>query len=264
MKFGRTLPVAGGWEQPNDLLVYDIDGNLVETIGSTGAGPGQFEKPYGFDLDSAGNLVGGGHEQPAHRPMVVLLDIPTVTSTPTVTPTYPPTTPTIYPTPCLGGWASYPSIFGNMGDPSAVVAGKDGYIYVLNSWYSGQVNVFTSAGVSVRCFATHMNGPREMLEGPDGNLYIGDYGNDDIDVVSTAGVSVNSIGTGVLKSVLGMAFDGNGNLYVTDQKANQVLEFTMAGTEVRSFDRAHTGFGLGPAEPTLGRGGGPLGQRVRL
>ena len=53
----QTLFVTdGNPDGPHRILVLDLDGKLLATIGESGQGPGQFDMPHSVHVDGQGNL----------------------------------------------------------------------------------------------------------------------------------------------------------------------------------------------------------------
>ena len=71
--------------------------------------------------------------------------------------------------------------------------------------------------------------PRGLaLDEPNQLIYIADYGNERIQVVSLTGKFLKRFGQGILKSPWGIAVT-EGNLYVTDVNLNALLQFSKKG-----------------------------------
>ena len=149
------------------------------------------------------------------------------------------------------------------------------------------VRTIGSAGLGAR----QIGGPYGLAVDGAGNVYVADGAGNRIDVFSSSGSFVEAFGWGVAdgqptfetctsscrQGVLaagvgfdfphGLAFDGNGNLYVADQGNSRIDEFSLTGTTV-SFVEAF-GFGVADGQAKLetctsaceaGLAGGGAGQ----
>ena len=123
---------------------------------------------------------------------------------------------------------------------SALVAG----LLAVGAWVV--LTVYTFGGV---------RSPRDVLVGPDGLVYVSDYGSDAVWVFTRAGAFVRSIGlssdrSSRLRKPLGLAFASDGRLFVVDAGNRRVQVFASDGTFVRTlgagdFDSPH-GVAIGP------------------
>jgi DNA-binding beta-propeller fold protein YncE len=170
----------------------------------------------------------------------------TATSTVTLTPT---ATPTLAITPCFGvmtGWNSDINPTGVLAEDSAT-----GNLYVVDS-LQGQVRIseYTSAGAYLRRWTQGLGSnplgsiAQLMVDPIKRELYASDVTNNVVLVFDLNGDFKRSIGTmgaGLAKMVqpYGMALDGQGNLFVSDQGNNRVVEFTTAGL----FEKIIQGYG---------------------
>jgi DNA-binding beta-propeller fold protein YncE len=78
--------------------------------------------------------------------------------------------------------------------------------------------------------------PLGVAVGPQGNIYVGDNKSDLVEVYSSAGWQIATIGAATLKMPNDLAFDQNGQLYVVDSKRNLVEVFDPAtGASLRTF-----------------------------
>lgn len=196
------------------LWVYDTAGNLLETIGSPGSGPGQFSGPWGIAFDGSGGFFLAELSNNRVDRFRHCGTVPTATATMTTGPS-----------PCATLGYSWT---GGMSSPGGVARGADGFIYVLNRG-SGIVQVFTQTGMLDRQFETGAGWG--MLQGLDGNLYI--TTSTQVKVFDTQGNAVTTIGP--FGGATGEAFDNAGNIYVADYTYHRVMEYSSNGTFVRQF-----------------------------
>ena len=121
--------------------------------------------------------------------------------------------------------------FGNIAmfdEPSGIeVLGKFLYIADVNN---GRIVVTDLDGNLVRTFSSlgsggeHLNGPRDLTVGSDGNLYVTDCMNNRTAVFSTDGKYLREFGTGVFHPT-GIAFGTDGRLHVSYKPFDQIHIF---------------------------------------
>ena len=102
-----------------------------------------------------------------------------------------------------------------------------------------------AAGGWALCTFVLFNGlrnPRDVLVGPDGLVYVSDFGGDSVRVFTRGGALIRSIGrpgngTGELRKPLGLAISGDGKLLVADAGNHRVQVFALDGTFIRTLGR---------------------------
>lgn len=122
----------------------------------------------------------------------------------------------------------------------------------------GTVSTFAGTGTAGSADGPGLNatfnGPIGIAIDKSGNIYVADYGNNKIRLISPAGVVSTLAGTGVIGSTngagtvaafngpTGVAVDNSGNVYVADQKNQLIREIlpsglvsTFAGTGAKGF-----------------------------
>jgi hypothetical protein len=85
----------------------------------------------------------------------------------------------------------------------------------------GQVTVFVTSGLS---------NPHDIVNGPDGNLYVSNYGSGTVSKITTAGV-VSTFASG-FSSPVGLTFDGSGNLYVVNLATGNLSKVSSTGASI--------------------------------
>ena len=139
------------------------------------------------------------------------------------------------------------SNLGNFGtvDGVAIVGGD---VFVTGtSGVVGQVDLTT--GVLFNAF--NVGGTPEALGDLNGNLLVGQFGADRVDVFSTSGALLNSINLSAPAAVTGLDSDGS-VLYVASYNDGAIYSFDLSGGLLGSFST-----GLGPSSLSgLGYDGG--------
>lgn len=75
--------------------------------------------------------------------------------------------------------------------------------------------------------------PSAITMGPDGNLYMADFGNGNIMVLSRNGLPIKSFGK--LKNPSGIAISPDGRIYVSDFSESKIFVFNLSGELLSSF-----------------------------
>ena len=131
-----------------------------------------------------------------------------------------------------------------------VAIAPDGNIYATDPWH-GRVEEFSPNGSFVRSWGTlslerndtkasHMYGPRGIAIGLDGDVYVADTGHDRVQVFTSTGTFVRSMGhlgnkPGELNEPSSIAIDGSGRIVVADFWNARVVLFDADGTYHSEF-----------------------------
>jgi DNA-binding beta-propeller fold protein YncE len=119
-------------------------------------------------------------------------------------------------------FADIPSVTGLAYSPSQNLFATDftnNKIYQIDQF--GTASVFVSGGLT---------NPHDIVYGPDGNLYVSNYGAGTISKITVAGV-VSTFASGFSNPV-GLTFDTAGNLFVVNNSTGQLSKVNAAGTSI--------------------------------
>jgi sugar lactone lactonase YvrE len=137
-------------------------------------------------------------------------------------------------------------------NPNGIAIDKFGDLYVglgngLNAIAriapGGATTVFDTSG-------TGTSKPNGLTFGPDGNLYVANYGNSTVEKVATDLSGSTFIPSG-LDNPIDVAFDSTGDLFVTNYSNDTVTEYNPAGQLINTFDTTDI---CGPTFETFGPG----------
>jgi sugar lactone lactonase YvrE len=215
---GNTYVASSG---SNSVLRYMPTGQLLGTF--VAAGSGGLSSPFGLAFGPDGNLYVGSEG-----------------------------TNTVYE--YSGSTGAFLNTFvsagsGGLNDPKGLIFGQDGNLYV-SSHTSGSVlryegpkgavpgTPLPASGQSGATFVPagsgSLDGPKELIFGPDGSLYVSS-GVTFFAVLRFDAATGNFLGTyvasgvGGLQNPTGLAFDQDGRLYVADLTTNAIHRFDSQG-----------------------------------
>jgi DNA-binding beta-propeller fold protein YncE/transcriptional regulator with XRE-family HTH domain len=255
---GLEGPTRIALDGHGNLWVLDFDrsrvvklspsGKLLAAYGSSGLGMGQFNNPDGLAIGRNGNLYIVDWTQDR------------------VTEYSPDGKP-------LRDWGTTGSGPGQFLSSRGLATDSAGNVYVADTG-NARIQKFSADGRLLAVWGRRGTGPGELAYpvavsiASDGNVYVADdgfshycgcSGADRIEVFSPSGTYLSQLASSALRrpllsDVAGLAVDGRGDVYVTDDVANRVVEFGPSRTPV-----AHWGGKLSaPAGLTVDRSGAIL------
>jgi autotransporter-associated beta strand protein len=159
----------------------------------------------------------------------------------------------------LNGNGGYLSMFGSGGsgagqisDAQAVAVDPSGNVWI-NDWWNNRIDEFTGSGAFVQMFGSNGSGAGQfawlggLTTDFSGNVFVADAQNNRVQQFNSSGVYLQSIGVGQLSSPNDVARDPSGNLWVASGGNNALVEFNGAGTYLGqialSYSPASLGFG---------------------
>ena len=136
----------------------------------------------------------------------------------------------------LFGWGSAGSGNSEFSNPEGIAVAPDGSVYVTD-YYNSRIQVFDSSGNFVKSFSSRAVLPLGITFRPDGHMWITCSSSvNEWDVSGAQPTWLNTWTTGDDGTRLGytpdLAFDSQGNFYVTDGTHNCVWKFDAAGNAV--------------------------------
>jgi len=209
------------------FLIFDLDGNLLETWGTAGSGDGQ------FDFANAGSYMyngiafapdGGFYVSDAANGRVQHFDADRQ---------------------FVRSWAINDSDGMISATSSWIAVGPDGNVYVVINTDRGMIQVYSPEGELVRAFGSLADGPDHLSSNgpiafdPAGHLWVMDRLDGSLVQFSPAGEIVTKIepqelGTFAITPVgtepIGLAIDDAGRFFVTDIASNNVFVYDPSGT----------------------------------
>ncbi len=131
-----------------------------------------------------------------------------------------------------------------MNSPRGLDIDANGNLYVADNVLNAIYKVTPSGEVSIFTIAYGISSPLDLAISRDGKLYVVDYDNKRIAIVSPDAPAITFAGNGVLTSFIhpqGIKFDKAGNLYVVEDNKIQKITpsgvvTTVAGCETCSFN----------------------------
>lgn len=194
------------------VVTFDQAGKVLGMFGELGNGAGQFVYPVAVTTDPSGNLYvaeyGGNDRIQKFGP-----DGKFLTS-----------------------FGSFGTGEGQFQRPSGIVW-LDGKLYAVDA-FNSRVHVFTDSGEYEGLLGTADLGlhyPYDLSLGPDGLLYVVEYGAGRVTAMTTAGEVVGRYGKtghgrGEFATPWGLAVDRSGRIWVADTGNSRIVEVVPAGS----------------------------------
>jgi sugar lactone lactonase YvrE len=114
--------------------------------------------------------------------------------------------------------------YGQLGNPSALAVDSSGNLYVADS--RGIFKISPDGYIS--SFPGGGYGPDALAFAPNGDLYVGNYGNNTVSKVTPDGVVTTFVASG-LDGPVALAFDSSGNLYVANYNNSTISKVAPDG-----------------------------------
>ncbi len=241
-----ALPLLCVPHAPGSAQAADTPPQFVRAWGKLGTGPGEFTYPAAIEVNALGNVyvADTGNDR-----------IQVFSSTGEF----------------LFTWGSRGSGPGQFYSPQGIAFDPSGNVYVTD-YQNYRVQKFTPEGQFLLSFGeggtadgqfgrtnTSYEGPYGIAVDGNGDVYVGDQGNNRVQKFTGSGQFLTkwgSYGTGTGQfndDIRGIAVDAAGNVYVTDPENNNTQEFTSYGIYVRSYVNGAYDRPMDAAVPASGR-----------
>ena len=185
------------WSQSERrVVILNKEGELINSFGSFGSEDGQFNEPFGVDVDEEGRIIVA--DSGNHRIQVFDNDGS-----------------------FLRSFGSKGSFEGQLDEPRSVGVDRDGNIVICDYW-NHRIQVMDIEGNFIRCFGTYGSGDSQLNypEGVDvdgeGRIVVCDSENGRMSVFEKDGTFLFSFGQHHLKSPYGVVIDSFGTIIVSD------------------------------------------------
>jgi predicted membrane-bound mannosyltransferase/DNA-binding beta-propeller fold protein YncE len=219
----EVAPYAEGWRSMSARLVWGMEGSAS----------GQFLAPRGIAVSPDGYVYVADSRN--HRIQKFTTDGAFVTAWGT-----------------FGGCPNAEPAPGTFCEPWDVAVDPEGFVYVADTW-ADRVQKFTSDGTFVTEWTSfgergiydfsghsHFYGPRAIVVGPEGAIYVADTGHKRVQVFGSDGEFLREWGQagsepGQLDEPVGLAFGPEGRIYVADSWNYRLQVLEPDGDPVRSW-----------------------------
>jgi iron(III) transport system ATP-binding protein len=193
------------------VVFFDDLGNVVSMLGANGEEPGNFLYPVKVAEDDTGNIYvaeyGGNDRIQKFSPQGKL----------------------------IGSFGGFSAEAGSFQRPSGLIWSK-GHLYVADA-INNRIQVFTDEGGYLRSMPDStdtwtLKFPYDVAMGPDGFLYVVEYGAGRVTVITTDGRLVGRFGSAgrghdQLATPWGLDVDHRGHILVADTGNRRILELTQ-------------------------------------
>ena len=190
------------WSQDcRRVVILNKEGELIKSFGSVGSEDGQFNEPYGVDVDEEGRII--VCDTYNHRIQVFDNDGS-----------------------FLHSFGSKGSSEGQFDLPSRVVVDRDGNIIICDT-LNNRIQVMDIEGNFIRCFGTFGSGdsqlkyPRGVDVDGEGRIVVCDSGNRRVSVFEKDGTFLFSFGQSHMKP-FGIIVDSFGTIIVSDWEKKSI------------------------------------------
>ncbi len=206
-------------EQVDPYAKQMVDFQPLQVIGSAGTQPGQFQAPRGIKVAPDGSLYIADSRN--HRVQHLASDGSVIEA-----------------------WGTFvdenqgEAPGGTFNEPWDVAIGKDGSIYVADTW-NHRIQKFSSSGKFLKMWGYFGQGeqpeafwgPRGLAVDPEGRVFVVDTGNKRVVVFDPEGNYITQFGSaglepGQMDEPVGITFDASGNAYVIDTWNQRISVFS--------------------------------------
>ncbi len=157
----------------------------------------------------------------------------TNTLTPTITPTYTPS--------CCQLLLNLPTPSGGFNGPGGMAADYGRHLVFVADGTGRIVSYSTQNFVLLTTLGSNGSGqgqfsdPDDVALGPDGDLYVAEYGNQRVQKITESGGFLGYIGSGVIGNAKGVFVDPGGGVYITSQSGT-VYRFDPTGPNANTYN----------------------------
>ena len=184
------------------VVILNKEGELIKSFGSIGSEDGQFNEPFGVDVDEEGRII--VCDTYNHRIQVFDNDGS-----------------------FLHSFGSKGSSEGQFNEPYCGVVDRDGNLVISDGW-NHRIQVMDIEGNFIRCFGTKGSGDSQFdfIRGVDvdgeGRIVVCDSENERVSVFEKDGTFLFSFGQHHLKDPNGVVIDSFGTIIVSDNKKKSI------------------------------------------
>lgn len=215
-------------EQVDPYAKQRVDFQPLQVIGSAGTQPGQFQSPRGIKVAPDGSLYIADSRN--HRIQHLASDGSVIE---------------VWGSFADAGQGEAPG--GTFNEPWDVAIGKDGSVYVADTW-NHRVQKFSTSGKFLKMWGYFGQGeqpeafwgPRGLAVDPEGRVFVVDTGNKRVVVFDSEGNYITQFGSaglepGQMDEPVGIAFDASGNAYVIDTWNQKIQVFSPVNAQGNEF-----------------------------
>ena len=184
------------------VVILNKEGELIKSFGSYGSEDGQFNEPYGVDVDEEGRIIVAD----TLNDRIQVFDNDGS---------------------FLRSFGSKGSSEGQLDTPSRVVVDGDGNIVICDC-LNDRIQVMDIEGNFIRCFGTsgsgdsQLNQPEGVEVDGEGRIVVCDSGNGRVSVFEKDGTFLFSFGQHHMKRPYGIVVDSFGTIIVSDYEKNTI------------------------------------------